>query len=45
MFCYTIGSKFPLSIFLLGLAVGLFWGVLETHLTWHWCPPGSISAG
>jgi len=45
MFCYTIGSKFPLSIFLLGLAVGLFWGILETHLTWHWCPPGSISAG
>ena len=45
MFLYTIISKFPLSLFLGGLFVGLFWGILMTHLTWHWCPPGSISAG
>jgi hypothetical protein len=45
MFCYTIGSKFPLSIFLGGLFVGLFWGILATHLLWHWLPPGAISAG
>lgn len=45
MFCYTIISKFPLSLFLGGLFVGLFWGILMTHLTWHWCPPGSVSAG
>lgn len=45
MFCYTIGSKFPLSILLGGLMIGLFWGILATHLLWHWCPPGSVSAG
>jgi hypothetical protein len=45
MFCYTIGSKFPLSIALLGVLIGLFFGILFTHLLWHWCPPGSISAG
>lgn len=45
MWCYTIISKFPLSLFLGGLMVGLFWGILMTHLTWHWCPPGSVSAG
>ena len=45
MFVYTIGSKWPLSIFLLGLMVGLFWGGLAVHFFWHWCPPGSISAG
>jgi hypothetical protein len=45
MFVYTIGSKFPLSIFLLGLMVGLFWGGLAVHFYFHWCPPGSISGG
>ena len=44
-FLYTIGSKFPLSIFIGGLFVGLFWGILATHLLWHWTPAGSISAG
>lgn len=44
-FLYTIGSKFPLSIFIGGLFVGLFWGILATHLLWHWCPPGALSAG
>lgn len=45
MWCYTIIRKFPLSLFLGGLMVGLFWGILMTHLAWHWCPPGSVSAG
>lgn len=45
MFCYTVFTKFPLSLFLTGLFVGLFWGALMTHLTWHWCPPGSVSGG
>ena len=40
-FIYTIGSKFPLSIFLMGMFVGL----LATHFFWHWCPAGSISTG
>jgi len=45
MFCYTIGSKFPLSILLAGLFIGFFIGALGVHFLWHWCPPGSISAG
>jgi hypothetical protein len=45
MFMYTIGSKFPLSLLLAGLFIGLFFGILFTHVAWHWCPPGSISAG
>lgn len=45
MFLYTIGSKFPLSILMAGMAIGFFCGVLGTHLLWHWCPPGSISGG
>lgn len=42
---YTIGSKFPLSIFLAALLIGLFFGILSTHVLWHYCPPGSISNG
>lgn len=44
-FVYTIGAKFPLSIFLGALFVGLFWGILGTHFFWHFCPPGSTSSG
>lgn len=44
-FLYTIGSKFPLSILLVGFLVGLFFGILGTHVLWHYCPPGSISGG
>lgn len=44
-FLYTIGSKFPLSIGLAGLLMGLFLGILGTHLLWHWCPAGSLSTG
>ena len=44
-FLFTIGSKFPLSIFLGALLIGLFFGSLSTHVLWHYCPPGSISAG
>lgn len=40
-YVYTIGSKFPLSIFLLGLVVG----ALAVHFFWHWCPAGSVSGG
>lgn len=42
---YTVGSKFPLSIFAGGLLIGLFFGSLATHVLWHWCPPGSVSTG
>lgn len=44
-FMYTMGTKFPLSIFLLGLLVGLFVGGLSVHFYWHFCPPGSVSSG
>ena len=40
-FLYTIGAKFPLSIWIMGV----FCGALATHLFWHWCPAGSISGG
>jgi len=38
---YTIGSKWPLSIFIMGQ----FCGGLAVHFFWHWCPPGSVSIG
>jgi hypothetical protein len=38
---YTIGSKWPLSIWIMGA----FCGSLATHFFWHWCPDGSISTG
>ncbi len=38
---YDIGSKFPLSIWIMGV----FAGGLAVHFFWHWCPPGSISTG
>jgi hypothetical protein len=38
---YTIGSKWPLSIFLMGM----FCGGLAVHFFWHWCPAGSVSTG
>jgi predicted outer membrane lipoprotein len=38
---YTVGAKWPLSIFLMGM----FAGGLAVHFFWHWCPPGSISSG
>jgi len=38
---YTIGSKWPLSIWLMGM----FAGGLAVHFFWHWCPPGSVSTG
>lgn len=24
---------------------GMFFGGLAVHFFWHWCPPGSLSAG
>lgn len=38
---YTIGSKWPLSIWLMGMLAG----GLAVHFFWHWCPVGSISGG
>jgi hypothetical protein len=40
-FVYTIGSQWPLSIWLMGM----FAGGLAVHFFWHWCPPGSVSTG
>jgi hypothetical protein len=45
MFLYTIGSKFPLSIFVAGLLAGLFVGGLAVHVLWHWCPNPTHSYG
>jgi len=44
-FIYTICTKFPLAMAIGCAAVGMFWGILWTHLFWHWCPPGSITGG
>jgi predicted outer membrane lipoprotein len=41
MAIYTIGSKWPLSIFIMGM----FCGGLAVHFFWHWSPAGSISTG
>jgi hypothetical protein len=38
---WTIGSHWPLSIWLMGA----FAGGLAVHFFWHWCPAGSLSAG
>lgn len=44
-FIFYITTKFPLAA-ILGAFVtgGIMWG-LAVHFWWHWCPPGSISAG
>lgn len=44
-FTYTVFTKFPLSIMLAGLVIGYFFGTINTHILWHWCPPGSVSGG
>jgi hypothetical protein len=41
MAIYTLGSKWPLSIFLMG---GFSFG-LAVHFFWHYCPAGSVSTG
>lgn len=38
---YSIGQKWPLSIWLMGM----FAGGLAVHFFWHFCPVGSISGG
>lgn len=38
---YTLGSTWPLSIWIMGM----FAGGLAVHFFWHWCPPGSASLG
>jgi hypothetical protein len=44
-FVYRVTQAWPPAVFLIGLFVGLFWGILCAHLWWHWCPPGSVSTG
>lgn len=44
-FVYRVTQAWPPAIFLMGLAIGLFWGGLAVHFFWHWCPPGSTSVG
>jgi hypothetical protein len=44
-FVYYVTTKMPLATI---IGVGLFCyflGGLSVHFWWHWCPPGSISAG
>jgi hypothetical protein len=38
---YTLGSTWPLSIFLLGMLVG----GLAVHFFWHWCPTNALTGG
>jgi len=38
---YMIGSRWPLSIWIMGV----FCGALAVHFFWHWCPAGSINVG
>ena len=45
MFLYTLGSKFPLSILVAGLFIGMFFGGLGVHVLWHWCPSSTNSVG
>ena len=40
-FIFTIGSNWPLSIWIMGMLAGS----LATQFFWHWCPAGSISTG
>ena len=42
---YRIATKMPLALALGMMMFGMFWGGLFVHFFWHWCPPGSISAG
>lgn len=44
-FVFYVTSKFPLAA-ILGAFVtgGIMWG-LAVHFWWHYCPPGSLSAG
>jgi len=40
-FIYSIGSTWPLSIWIMGV----FCGMLAAHFFWHWCPAGSLNVG
>lgn len=44
-FIFYVTSKFPLATFWGGVLVGAFFGSLSVHFWWHYCPPGSLSAG
>lgn len=41
MAIYTVGSQWPLSIFIMGM----FAGGLAVHFFWHWCPAVTVSSG
>lgn len=38
---YTIGSQWPLSIWIMGV----FCGGLAVHFFWHWCPDLGTGVG
>jgi hypothetical protein len=44
-YIFYVTSKFPLAA-IIGAFVtgGIMWG-LAVHFWWHYCPPGSLSAG
>lgn len=44
-FIFYVTSKFPLAA-IIGAFItgGIMWG-LAVHFWWHFCPPGSLSAG
>lgn len=44
-FVWRVSQAWGPFQFVLGFAVGLFWGALAVHFWWHWCPPGSVSVG
>lgn len=41
MFTWRVFQKWPL----IAVVFGMLFGGLAVHFFWHWCPPGSISAG
>jgi hypothetical protein len=45
MFFYTVFTKFPLAILLVGFICGMFFGGLGVHFLWHWCPGGGAGVG
>lgn len=38
---YNLGSRWPLSIYLMGM----FSGGLAVHFFWHWCPAIGLGTG
>ncbi|HUZ74909.1 MAG TPA: hypothetical protein VMU87_18135 [Stellaceae bacterium] len=38
---WRVFQAFPL----IAVVFGMVFGALAVHFFWHWCPPGSMSAG